>query len=233
MVLCELENTIDQKIFKKRVTNIVKKFKKQVDRTHYEFATYMDKQRWGSLWHQVDEILKVHPNTVLEVGKGTGILGPLLKHYGIYYQSADIDPELEPDYVTSVNDLPFKDNTFDVACCFQVLEHIPYSSFHQSVTELLRVAKKQVVISLPDAKSLWQYSIHVPTKGKIRFDIPRPQFCLPKHVFNGEHYWEINKEGYPLEDVIRLMEKCGCIVNKSYRVIEHPYHHFFVLVKNK
>lgn len=206
---------------------------KQVNAEHYDFACYMEKSRWMSLWHQMDEILKVQPETVLEVGKGAGVLGPLLKHYDIDYRSADIDPDLKPDHIASVTDLPFKDNTFDVVCCFQVLEHIPYKFFQQGITELLRVAKEKVIISLPDAKRIWQYSFHIPKKGNVRMDVQRPQLRPQKHVFDGEHYWEINKEGYLLKDIVNAMEACGTKVDTSYRVIDNPYHHFFVLVKVK
>ena len=207
-------------------------FKKQVDDTsHYEFSRYMEKPRWASLWHQVEEILKVRPNTVLEVGKGTGILGSLLRHYNIDYQSADVDPDLKPDHIAPVTDLPFENSSFDVVGCFQVLEHIPYKFFSQAVTELLRVARYRVIISLPDAKTLWQYSFHIPKKGIIRLDIPRPRFRPQKHIFNGEHYWEINKDGYPLSDIFGAIEGCGANLEKSFRVADNPYHRFFVVVK--
>ena len=207
-------------------------FKKQVDCTlHYDFSRYMGKPRWSSLWHQMDEILKDQPKSVLEIGKGTGILGALLKHYGIDYQSADIDPDLKPDHVASVTDLPFEDGSFDVLACFQVLEHIPYNFFSQAVAELLRVARNRVIISLPDAKTLWQYSFHVPKKGIIRLDVPRPCLHPQKHVFDGEHYWEINKDGYLLDRVVGDMESSGVNVDKTYRVVGNPYHRFFVLVK--
>ncbi len=207
-------------------------FKTQVDGTsHYEFSRYMEKPRWASLWHQIDEILKVQPKTVLEIGKGTGILGAVLKHYDIDYQSVDIDPELKPDHIASVTDLPFEDGSFDVVGCFQVLEHIPYECFSQAMTELLRVARNRAVISLPDAKVLWQYSFHVPKKGIVRLDIPRPRLTPQKHVFDGEHHWEINKDGYPLERIVVDMESSGVNVDKTYRVVDNPYHRFFVMVK--
>jgi len=207
-------------------------FKKQVDcSSHYEFSRYMEKPRWSSLWHQMDEILKVQPKTVLEIGKGTGILGALLKHYDIDYQSVDIDPELKPDHVASVTDLPFEDDSFDVVGCFQVLEHIPYEFFVQAVTELLRVARNRVVISLPDAKTLWPYGFHVPKKGIVWLHMPRPRLHTQKHVFDGEHYWEINKDGYPLSSVVSDIESYGIAVYKSYRVDNNPYHRFFILVK--
>lgn len=204
---------------------------KQVDASHYDFPRYMAKARWASLWHQIDEIIRCRPKSVLEVGKGTGILGLLLKHYGIDYQSVDIDPDLKPDHLAAVTDLPFVDNSFDVVCCFQVLEHIPYEVFSRALTELIRVVSNRIVISLPDAKTLWQYSFHIPKKGKFRLDIPRPRLKPEKHIFDGEHHWEINKDGYPLSRIVTAMESSGADLEKSFRVADHPYHRFFVLVK--
>lgn len=209
-----------------------KPFEKQVDAAQYQFSRYVDQLRWASLWHQVAEIVREMPSNVLEVGKGNGLLGAILRHYGIDYQSTDIDPELKPDHVASVTDLPFASEAFDVVGCFQVLEHIPYSDFRAALTELIRVARTKVVISLPDAKALWQYSFYLPMKGELKLNVPRPRLRPQEHVFDGEHYWEINKAGYPLADVMETIGICGARVQSTYRVSQNPYHRFFVLEKH-
>lgn len=206
-------------------------FTQQVDVSHYEFSSYMTKNRWVSIWHQLDEILKCHPKTVLEVGKGTGILGTLLKHYGIDYKCADIDPELNPDIVASVTDLPFEDGSFDVVACFQVLEHIPFELFSDAVSQLMRVARDKVILSLPDAHTLYQYSIHIPKLGDKQISIPRPSIRQKEHHFQGEHYWEINKRGFSLPQVLSNIQRTGGIIESTYRVFEYPYHRFFILRK--
>ena len=45
--------------------------------------------------------------------------------------------------------LPFEDNSFDVVCGFDVLEHL--ENFHLLNEEMLRVAKDYVLISLPNS----------------------------------------------------------------------------------
>jgi len=48
--------------------------------------------------------------------------------------------------------------------------------------------------------------------------------------FDGEHYWEIGKRGYPLSKIINEIQKARFKVEKTYsRVFENPYHRFFSL----
>lgn len=200
---------------------------KQVNASHYDFPRYMVKRRWASLWHQVDEIIKCQPKTVLEIGKGSGLLGVLLKHYGIDYQSVDVDPELKPDYVAPIINLPVADDSFDVVGCFQILEHMPYSDFQKAISEIARVSKRYVIISLPDAKRLWVYSFDLPKIGRVSLKIPKPTLRPKHHVFDGQHHWEINRAGYSLRKVTQDIEDNGLKVDKTYRVVEHTYHRFF------
>lgn len=200
----------------------------QVHASHYEFADYMNKRRWASFWHQVDEILKRAPRSVLEIGKGTGLLGAILGKYGIAYKSVDTNPSLSPDVVASVTGLPFKDHAFDMVACFQILEHLPYSQFPKAVSEVARVARRNVILSLPDARVLWPWSIYLPAVGRLNLQIPKPMITRRKHEFDGQHYWEINKAEFPLERVMEDMQLNGLDVHETYRVDEHPYHRFFI-----
>jgi len=207
-------------------------FEKQVSCSHYEFNRYMDQKRWASLWHQLDEILQMKPKKVLEIGTGTGVLGALLKHYGVDYFSVDIDPELRPDYVAPVTDLPLEDNSFDVVACFQVLEHLPFDQFSFAIRELVRVSRDRLVISLPDAKTLWSYRFYIPKKGMVQIDLPRPRLRPKKHVFDGEHYWEINTLGFPINKISQAIKENGANIIKNYRSPDNTYHRFFVLDKD-
>lgn len=128
--------------------------------------------------------------------------------------------------------MPFEDSSFDVVCAFQMLEHLPYAESLLAFAEMVRVARSAVIISLPDAAKCWPISIHVPAVGVVNFSIPRPRLRALKHVFDGEHYWEINKAGYSLKQVKNeLGQSAPVILNKTYRVPENPYHRFFVFSK--
>lgn len=127
-------------------------FEKQEDKSHYTFSNYIAKSRWNSFWHQIDEIQKLAPETVLELGPGPGIFKAIATHLGIKVETLDIDPELKPDHVASVTEMPFPDGSYDVVCAFQMLEHLPYNVSLKAFREMVRVSKHYVVISLPDAK---------------------------------------------------------------------------------
>lgn len=207
---------------------------KQVDKKHYQFKDYLDKQRWMSLWHQLDEILALAPRRVIEIGPGPGLLKAMASALGIVVETLDIDPELNPDHLGSAINLPFHDDTYDVACAFQMLEHLPFKDSLKAFGEITRVARDKVIISLPDAKILWRQTINIPGIGEQFFWIPRPRWALKKHRFDGQHFWEINKAGYELPQVIEALETAGnAKLEKTYRVDQNPYHRFFVFTKNQ
>lgn len=199
----------------------------QVDKSHYRFEMYMNKCRWASVWHQLDEVIQLQPASVLEIGPGPGVFKHMATLFGISVETLDFDPDLKPDHVGSATALPFAEGSYDVVCAFQMLEHLPYSDALQAFAEMRRVSRRHVVISLPDAKQVWRYSLHVPKFGSFDFLVPRPTFKLAKHTFNGEHHWEINKRGYALDRVIRDFEKFAFLM-KTYRVFANPYHRFFL-----
>jgi predicted SAM-dependent methyltransferase len=207
----------------------------QVTSNHYRFEQYINNPRWCSFYHQIDEIISIKAESILEVGVGAGILGVILKKIGFLYQSLDFDPNLHPDHVGSVLEMPFKDNSYDVIGCFEVLEHLPFEQFHIALNELFRVASKAVIISLPDSKPVWPLSFYIPGFHKqMKIFLNRPQFKPHEHIFDGEHYWEINKEGYSINKIRNYIKddahKEGFSLTKEYRVWENPYHHFFVMV---
>lgn len=205
---------------------------KQVDAAHYRFGYYMTLPRWNSLWYQLDELAKLEPDTALEIGPGPGFFKALAAVQGIRIETVDLDPELKPDHVASVTELPFADGSYDVACAFQVLEHLPFETALAGLDELARVAKRHVLVSLPDAERVWRYSLHLPKLGERRIMLKRPRLSAPVHAFDGQHHWEINKRGYELQTVTDALVKSGRLkLLRTFRIFENPYHRFFVFAK--
>jgi predicted SAM-dependent methyltransferase len=184
------------------------------------------------MWHQLDEVSNMNPNRVLELGPGPGLFKAIACQLGLKVETLDLDPELQPDHVASALEMPFRNEEFDVVCAFQMLEHLPFEQSLRAFREMTRVAKYGVVVSLPDAKECWRYSIDVPKIGTLKFFVPKPRLRKRLHEFDGEHYWEINKAGYSLERIERAFAAQGRVaLERSFRVQENPYHRFFVFKK--
>ena len=207
-----------------------KHFSPQVSKSHYSFDNYYHRDRWSSLWLQLHEVINLAPSSVLEIGPGLGLFKNLASFFGINIKTLDIDTNLCPDYVASVFNLPFSDNEFDAVGAFQMLEHLPYVDTLQAFHEICRVANKHVILSLPDAKIVWPQRLVLPKIGVFQFFIPRPTLSPVQHEFDGEHYWEINKKGYPLKKIIYDLSSVSSPfqLTRTYRNPQFPYHRFFV-----
>lgn len=204
---------------------------KQVDRDHYDFSKYVKKNhRWISFYHQLDELFKLRPDSVLEVGPGMPLVRGMLNFHlpHVTYKSLDIAEDLNPDIFGPVTAIPLEDNSFDVVCAFQVLEHIPFDLFPVALKEMHRVAKKHVIISLPHYGPAVRFLLKIPGFHLVEFayKVPFPR----NHVWKGEHYWEIGKRGYPASRIRNVMREYF-IVKKEYIPFENQCHRFYVLEK--
>lgn len=191
----------------------------------YRFGSYGFEGRFISYFHQLREILSLKPSSVLEVGVGDKVFGSFLKNNTtVAYTSVDIAEDLEPDVIGSVLSLPFEDKSFDVVCAFEVLEHLPFEDFDTALSELSRVAKKAVVVSLPHFGPMMSFSFKIPLIKEVRFAYKLPLY--KEHVFNGQHYWEIGKKGYPTSRIREKLRAHGKIT-RDFVPWGSGYHHFF------
>lgn len=228
----------------------------QVAEGHYKNPGYLTVERFASVAVQLDLIRECAPQTVLECGVGSGLLRLMVREFGagIRYSCVDIDKTLAPDHVASVKQLPFEVGYFDATCCFEVLEHIPFNEVGGAVRELCRVARHHVIVSVPDVTPYFGVQLMHPLASRLAmpsgerifslFRNPRrcfhrvvrkglvnlPSFRL-KHIFRGEHYWEIGKREVCVQDLLRIFAASRLCVVKRFRSWHCPYHHFFVLRK--
>lgn len=98
--------------------------------------------------------------SILDAGCGEGFtMDKLLKNEvgkrieGIEYEKNAIDfgKKLFPNLIIkqgSVYELPYKDNSFDLIVCTEVLEHLEDPT--KALKEILRVSKKYLIISVPN-----------------------------------------------------------------------------------
>ncbi|MCK5591482.1 MAG: class I SAM-dependent methyltransferase [Candidatus Pacebacteria bacterium] len=209
------------------------KREKQVPTELYNsFLKYSNYERWVSYYYQTKEILSGDFVSMLEIGVGNKILKLMIENQSsLHYQSMDIDSSLRPNIVGSVTSIPLKDKSVDLVCAFQILEHLSFEEFERSLSEMARVSKRKVFISLPHFGPPIKIKFKIPFLKEVVFayKIPYPQ----KHKFNGHHYWEIGKKGYSLKMIRAVIEKYF-FIEKEYIPFDNQYHHFFILkLKNK
>jgi ubiquinone/menaquinone biosynthesis C-methylase UbiE len=202
----------------------------QVEPNHYFSHDYDSKQRFISYWHQINEIINLKPHNVLEIGKGNGFVSSYLRNRGYKITTLDIDKRLKPDVAGSVLDIKLPSQSFDVVACYEVLEHLSYENFSKALKEIYRVCIHYAVISLPDCSRVYRFSCQIPKLGEIKKLIPLKKISKI-HKFDGQHYWEIGKKGYPLRKILSDVRAEGFTIEKSYRIFELAYHRFFILKK--
>lgn len=96
-------------------------------------------------------------DSLVDVGGAEGYTAYLASQlFGVKVRNSDLSEEAcrraeEIFHIESipadVHDLPFKNNEFHVALCSETLEHV--RDVHKAIEELLRVARKAVVITVP------------------------------------------------------------------------------------
>lgn len=95
--------------------------------------------------------------TLLDVGAGHGLLMEQLSE-SCKCEGIEITEE-KVEFIKrrfdlkatqgSAHELPHEDESFDALYCCEVLEHLPFGIYEQTLQELQRVSKKYIVISVP------------------------------------------------------------------------------------
>lgn len=101
----------------------------------------------------VSKYLLKNCETILNIGGGgKRDLELSIKNKSIEVFEIDItgDCDLIVD-LDKVNKLDFENESFDICCAFDVLEHL--EQFHLILNEMIRIAKNEVLISLPISSS--------------------------------------------------------------------------------
>ena len=131
----------------------------KLEREHWWFKARLD--ILTSLIQQ--RIYDGKPLRILNAGVATGATSQMLESFGEvisleYDQDCCnfLNEELKIDVIQgSLTNLPFEDNSFDLVCAFDVIEHIQED--HQAVKEIKRVLKpkKKFFVTVPAYQFLW------------------------------------------------------------------------------
>jgi ubiquinone/menaquinone biosynthesis C-methylase UbiE len=194
----------------------------------YLTLQYNSKSRWLSYGYQISETMEVSPANVLLIGRGSGITENAIRQLSggkTRVLTVDINNAVIPDVVGDVTQRPYENDTFDVAVCCQVLEHIPFDRFPDALRELHRVAKKRVIISLPHKRKHLRLSYHVPFLKERTVIIKHP--FTTKYCSSKQHHWEITR-GVSRKHVVKEINKFFDI-EKEYLNEINCEHRFFIL----
>jgi len=196
----------------------------------YSRLSYNSKGRVLSFWYQASEALELQPEKVLVVGKGSGITEGLIQSMSpkkIRIYTLDIDKIVAPDIVGTVTMLPFKDDSFDVSICCQVLEHMPFDRFGPALQELRRVTSTRLVMSLPHGRKFVKLAFRIPPMRERTLIIKNP---FNRKVNTSRHHcWEINRT-VTRKQVTNEIRKYFDL-EREYLNEMNCYHRFYILRK--
>ena len=68
--------------------------------------------------------------------------------------------------------LPFDAESFDLVACLEAVEHLPCETFTRALAEIERVARKYIIISVPNQEDL-EYSLSICPSCRCRFNANR------------------------------------------------------------
>jgi hypothetical protein len=204
----------------------------QVGAEHYRFVKYARKNKWMSYWHQITTVLSLKPKNLLEIGTGDGTVSSCLAKEGIDVTTFDFDKKLHPDVVGNVLELSrhFRNHSFDVVLCAEVLEHLPFKYFDDCLSEIAKVAHKWFILTLPHVGINFNIIVDLPKFHKKRLKFKMPTY--KNYEFEGQHYWEIGWKKYPLS-LIQGMLSRHFSIKKSYCLPESFNHRLFILKARK
>lgn len=141
------------------------------------YEKYYDQYKRESLSlkekNRIKETINTIPRdveSVLEVGCGDGrVINCLSAKYSRII-GLDISQEAlkyvdTPTIQGSIEQLPFLDRSFDIVLCCEVLEHLPYENYEKGLKEIERVARKYLLVTVPNNELLNNALIDCPYCG--------------------------------------------------------------------
>lgn len=212
-------------------------FEKSLLKSDYFNDSYFGDTQLYSFVEQIKKIKKILKNydglqeiKILEVGKGNGFVSNFIKSMGFSVTTFDINSNLEPDMIGDVLELStyFNDSCFDLVLCSEVLEHMELNSFEKALSEIRKVSKKYVFITLPEYKSFsgFHFLIRLFNKSKqIAFFLP----TKPSYKMTPEHFWEIDFDKNTTRKKINLSLNKFFVIHDSGRFKLNPNHNYFIM----
>jgi SAM-dependent methyltransferase len=107
---------------------------------------------WAIRYAPIVNFVKKHSGSVLEIGSGSHGVAFYLPDVPIVGTDIEFISPIQKNLcpvIASVDNLPFTNNSFDLVISSDMLEHIAEDFRSRAVQEILRVARKYVIIGFP------------------------------------------------------------------------------------
>ncbi|UCD84846.1 MAG: class I SAM-dependent methyltransferase [Deltaproteobacteria bacterium] len=139
---------------------------KDYRKEYYEQPTFwnQDYLKMPAEKERIQEIINAVPpdtGSILDVGCGNGAFVNTFVGTFSNKKVVGLDSSEEAlKYVRTdkirgnITSLPFENDTFDLVLCLEVLEHLPEDDFREGISELQRVSKSHIVITVPNQEDL-------------------------------------------------------------------------------
>jgi len=143
-----------------------------------EIAHYSNDNLWKRLSlsetdrERVQETVEMIPkdvNSIVDIGCGSGLFLNYIKEDGNIPHLVGIDfsedsmKMLKTDKkVGDITNIPLEDNSYDLVCALEVLEHLDLEEYREAKEELARVSKRYILISVPFAETLEEDFVKCP-----------------------------------------------------------------------
>lgn len=171
--------------------------------------------------NRIMTIIQMIPNDVdslLEIGCGDGRIINNLKNkyeniYGMDISNEALKNVKTPKIKGRIENIPFPDNSFDIVLCSEVLEHLPNTIYEKALKELQRVAKKYILISVPNEENLQIGNVKCPQCASSFHVYGHLRSYSLSHMkdlfdFYGLVYYEIIlNDVYILDDLVLKIKK--------------------------
>jgi predicted SAM-dependent methyltransferase len=137
----------------------------------------------------------------------------------------DIDPDVEPEIVASISDMPMiADNSYDAIYSSHNLEHLWPQEIPETLKEFLRVLKPGgvVVATMPDLQEAAEMIAKDDPEGvayRAQIGVVQPLDCVYGHrlTFTDKKVFALHKTGYTATRLKRLFLDAGFVYANAIR----------------
>jgi len=207
---------------------------RQFKYTPWEFLAKLDIINWLRYAAIIEEMTRLKPKTVLEIGPGEGVIKNVMKDFTDKYDTMDVNPKLSPTYRSDVrNFVGEATGKYDCVIAADILEHIPFEDLETALKNLFAYLRNGgvVLITIPHRSHYFFWMSSWKHKPRV-IRIPTLKWFLrpfgKKVAIDPDHEWETGDGKHTIVDVENLMKKTGFIIEKRQKMV---YVDFWVLKK--